>query len=154
MFKISCLKSKDELKNQVLMKTHVWWLEQGLDLRISFCVVLLQTVHVWISHSSKSKAMKAFYKPTQPLGLSLFVCHLFLNCIALSAISHISSLPFSGQMLSENSLHSRGGWWEALKEDGLIVKAGMESLEWSQTCGLHMFDMFDSNPFIPLQPLR
>jgi hypothetical protein len=25
---------------------------------------------------------------------------------------------------------SRGGWWEALYEDRLIVKAGMESMKW------------------------
>jgi hypothetical protein len=43
-------------------------------------------------------------------------------------------------------LHSRGGWWEKLSEDGLIVMAGKESMEWSQTCGVHMFDVFDTVP--------
>jgi hypothetical protein len=35
----------------------------------------------------------------------------------------------------------------------LIVMAGMESVERSQTFGFHMFDVFDTVPFIPLQPL-
>jgi hypothetical protein len=29
--------------------------------------------------------------------------------------------------------HTRGGWWEELEEDRLIVMAGMESMERSQT---------------------
>ena len=45
----------------------------------------------------------------------------------------------------------RGGWWEELQEDGLIVMTGMELLERCQTHqthhGNHMFDPIPSMPF-------
>jgi hypothetical protein len=37
---------------------------------------------------------------------------------------------------------------------GLIVIAGMELMELSQACGFHMFDVFDTVPCIPFQPLQ
>ena len=40
-------------------------------------------------------------------------------------------------------LYNRGGWWEELLEDALIVMAGIEQTEWyqtHQTYGNHVFD--------------
>lgn len=53
-----------------------------------------------------------------------------------------------------DSLDISGGWWEELKEDMLILMAGMELMEQSQTCGFHIFGVFDTVPFIPFQPLQ
>jgi hypothetical protein len=36
----------------------------------------------------------------------------------------------------------------------LIVLAGMEYMEWSQTYGFHMYDVFDTVPFITFQPIQ
>lgn len=31
-------------------------------------------------------------------------------------------------------IYTSGGWWEKLLEDGIIVMAGLEQMEQSQTC--------------------
>ena len=49
---------------------------------------------------------------------------------------------------------TRGGWWEALQEDGLTVTAGMESMERRQMCSFHVFDTVPQIPFQPLQCSR
>lgn len=46
-----------------------------------------------------------------------------------------------------------GEWWEALQQDELIAMAGMVSTEQSPTCSFHRFDVFDTVPFIPFQPI-
>jgi hypothetical protein len=38
-------------------------------------------------------------------------------------------------------------------EDGFMVVAGAELVEWSQIQQTHGFHVFDANPFIPFQPL-
>ena len=52
---------------------------------------------------------------------------------------------------SNHSNETSGGWWAEIEEDGLIVMAGMERC---QTCGFHIFDVFDTVPLITFQPLR
>jgi hypothetical protein len=36
-------------------------------------------------------------------------------------------------------------------EDGLVVRAGAELVEWYQICETHCFDVFDAIPFPPSQ---
>jgi hypothetical protein len=52
-------------------------------------------------------------------------------------------------LVTRQTLSVRGGCWEELKEDGLIVMAGRESMERYQTHGNH-----NSVPFIPFQPFQ
>ena len=40
-----------------------------------------------------------------------------------------------------------------LRGERLIIMPGTEQMEWNQTPGNHVFDVFDTVPLIPLQPL-
>ena len=40
-----------------------------------------------------------------------------------------------------------------LRGEQLIIMAGTEQMEWQQTPENHVFDVFDTIPHIPLQPL-
>ena len=41
----------------------------------------------------------------------------------------------------------------SIEENGLLVMAGEESVEWYQIHQTHVFHVFDAIPFAPLQPL-
>ena len=47
------------------------------------------------------------------------------------------------------SLHQ----WRLLRRGRLIIMAGTASMEWHQTHGNNVFDVFDTIPLILLQPL-
>ena len=61
------------------------------------------------------------------------------------------SMHVSGGLFHAGALAIEAYQWRFLR--GLIIMVGMESMEWNQPHGNHVFYVFETIPLTPFQPL-